>query len=59
MTLTYIIYPPFVHAQYGVRYLLMLRDFGGHVERGALVVVGHVGVSGVQQLTQPKVCKDS
>ena len=36
---------------------MQLHCFWGHVEGGALVVVGHMGVARVQELTQPKVCK--
>ena len=38
-------------------HLIQLHCFRGHVEGGALVVVGHVGAARVQQLAQPKVCK--
>ena len=41
----------------GTTHLMMTHGFGGGIVRRALVVVAHMGVAGVQQLAQPKVCR--
>ena len=40
-------------------HLVMPHRLRSRVVRGTLVVVAHMGVAGVQQLTQPKVCRGS
>ena len=44
------------HAHLNTTHLMMVYGFWSHVEWCALAVVAHVGVPGVQQLTQSKVC---
>ena len=45
----------FVHG-FGATYLLVVHGFWRHVVRGATVMPADVGVAGLQQLTQTKVC---